>query len=106
MITTAYQLEFDEFKSIDVQLVMMRGTNGITRWAIQERGYVFGVDGEWVYELKPSSRDDEYYRRYRFSSVKEALKMWFAHKGRSDFLSEGEEVAYRLQKSDVPKEFR
>ena len=46
------------------------------KWAMKWRNHhVLGKDGKWAWEPQPSSRDDEFYAKYRFDSVDEALNM-------------------------------
>lgn len=45
------------------------------KWGVNWRShYVLGKDGTWDYEPLPSSRDDDFYREFRFDSVEDALK--------------------------------
>jgi len=44
------------------------------KWAVRRRGYVLSTNGEWEYEPMPSSRDDDFYARYRFGSLDAALE--------------------------------
>lgn len=41
-------------------------------WAVLRRSFCLGRDGEWDYEMKPSSRTDEWLADHRFTDV-EAL---------------------------------
>jgi len=47
---------------------------GHDRWAISNRTSVYNTDGEWEYEPMPSSRDDEFFDRCRYSRD-EAIKI-------------------------------
>lgn len=43
-------------------------------WAIiSDGGFCLAHDGEWEYEPSPSSRDDDFLKRCRWSSAKEAI---------------------------------
>jgi len=44
------------------------------RWAIRcgERD-VLGKDGKWTFERQPSSRDEEFYRMYRWDTLDDAF---------------------------------
>lgn len=39
-------------------------------WAVIEGPFVLTVEGDWEHEPIPSSRDDEFYRRCRFTEEK------------------------------------
>jgi len=46
-------------------------------WAIRRSGYVMSKStGVFIYEPRPSSRTDEFFDEYRFSSVEEARLCW------------------------------
>jgi hypothetical protein len=53
--------------------------DGPDRWAIRRGGNALGRDGEFEYEPLPSSRTEKFYRKYRFATVEEALKIWRKH---------------------------
>jgi hypothetical protein len=95
LIPTSYQLEFDLEYSINVSLDMARGFDG-TLWAIREHGLVFNKEGKWEDEPMPSSRNKEFFTRCRFSSVDEALEVWFKFEGSSYFLPDNVTPEYRL----------
>jgi len=40
---------------------------GRGRWAILHHGFCLGRDGEWDYEVQPSSREDEWLDAHRFA---------------------------------------
>lgn len=42
------------------------------RYAVRCGGSVLSIDGKWEWEPLPSSRDDEFYRRFRFPSFEAA----------------------------------
>lgn len=46
--------------------------DGSVKWAVRRDGSCLARDGMWEYEPMPSSRDDEFMARCRFSSVDEA----------------------------------
>jgi hypothetical protein len=50
-------------------------------WAISGESdrYVFNNDGKWEYQPMPSSRDEDFYRRCRYQSVKDAVAHLKAH---------------------------
>ena len=57
--------------------VEWRGTDPETqldRWAVMHMGHCLSVDGMWEYESLPSSRDEEFKRRFRFS-FEDALRL-------------------------------
>lgn len=41
-------------------------------WCIKRYGNCLGKDGEWEYEMQPSSRDNEFKRRTRWATAEEA----------------------------------
>lgn len=41
-------------------------------WAVRKRGWCLDIDGDWVYEPLPSSRDEDFKARCRFT-LDEAL---------------------------------
>ena len=43
--------------------------DGSTLWAVRRGGNVLGRDGEWEYEPLPSSRDDDFFARFRFATI-------------------------------------
>ena len=49
--------------------------DGKSLWSVNQSGNVMGMDGEWELEPMPSNRDEEFYRRCRFNSIEEALKV-------------------------------
>jgi hypothetical protein len=53
------------------------GSFGVT-WAIISGSSCLNKDGQWEYEPMPSSRDDEFFSRCRFTSVDEAVKTLLA----------------------------
>ena len=57
----------------DVRIEAAKQMDGSTKWAIRSRGSVMGITGEWEWEPLPSSRDDEFMMRCRFSTPAEAL---------------------------------
>jgi hypothetical protein len=92
----AYQLEWDEFSSVDVQLVMVRSRNGALLWAIRELGMCYGKGGRWSYEPQPSSRTDEWLKVYRFATKEAALSTWFNTHGRSRFSRKSQPSAFAM----------
>lgn len=53
--------------------------DGPDRWAVRRSGHVLGRDGDFAYEPLPSSRDTQFYERYRFATVAEAIDVWREH---------------------------
>jgi hypothetical protein len=45
-------------------------------WAITDHRYCLNKNGEWEYESLPSNREDEFIKRTRFTSVREAFDFW------------------------------
>jgi hypothetical protein len=49
-------------------------------WAIRRSGSVMSkTTGHFDYEPMPSSRDDEFFAEYRFTSMEEAINCWDEH---------------------------
>lgn len=46
----------------------------LDRWAVMHMGYCLSAEGTWEFELQPSSRDEEFTRRFRFS-FEDALEL-------------------------------
>jgi len=56
-----------------VRITEMAQLDGPPKWAVRRNGRCLNTDGKWEYEPMPSSRDDEFLARCRFSTVREAL---------------------------------
>lgn len=76
LVSTQYQfkVDFDSHNISPVTFDRMRSPfyEG-EKWAVRRNSSCLAKDGEWEYELIPSSRDDEFYARCRFDSLAEAL---------------------------------
>ncbi|WP_314191969.1 hypothetical protein [uncultured Arthrobacter sp.] len=46
----------------------------LDRWAVMHMGHCLSAEGTWEFELQPSSRDEEFIRRFRFS-FEDALEL-------------------------------
>ena len=42
------------------------------KWAVRRYNSCLAKDGEWEVEASPSNRDDDFYKRGRFDTIKEA----------------------------------
>lgn len=73
--TVAYALKENPLITIDNTF---RGRED--KWAIRQNGRCLNKDGEWEYEPMPSSRDEDFFARCRFS-LDEAKKMLESDKG-------------------------
>jgi hypothetical protein len=62
---------------VTLERAVQRG--GPDRWAVRRSGHVLGRDGDFTYEPLPSSRVERFYKRYRFATVAEAIKVWREH---------------------------
>ena len=76
----AYELERDPIEAPSITLERVKGMN-CERWAIRDGGFALGKieDGGvflFALEPKPSSRNEAYYREYRWSSARQALQFW------------------------------
>jgi len=79
---TEYELMWDQSSLRRVSLQLRRGL-GCERWAIvQNTGNCLGKTPNehgyftFDYEPLPSSRDDDYFREYRFVTPEEAYQFW------------------------------
>jgi hypothetical protein len=76
LVSTRYQFktDFENHNISSVTFDRMRSPfyQG-ERWAVRQNSSCLSKDGEWEYEHRPSSRDDEFYARCRFDSLDEAL---------------------------------
>ena len=55
-------------------------TNQPVTWAVRlGRSVMSNITGDFDYEPMPSSRDDDFFKEYRFSSPEEAAKCWEKH---------------------------
>lgn len=75
-----YELEYDPIAQHSITLARVPGRN-CERWAIRNGGFALGkieIDGIFLFALEPmpSSRDEAYYREYRWSSAVQALRFW------------------------------
>lgn len=64
------------FDREDVRLVRRRNRDGVSKWAVVNRGAALNADGEWEWEPIPSSRTDEYLARTRFATPEAALNVY------------------------------
>jgi len=72
-----YQLEGGgPHTSTDVVLRRMPQRKGPDKWAIMECGFCLDIDGDWVSQPIPSSRDDEFLGQCRFDTAEEATAFW------------------------------
>ena len=44
-----------------------------TKWAVRRNGDCLSKDGEWEWEVSPSSRNNDFYKNFRFNSLEEAV---------------------------------
>lgn len=86
---TQYELHWEQKTLCSVFLERVRGQSDIKRWAIrQHRGNCLGKTPEsngyffFTYESLPSSRDEDYYREYRWSTAVEAHEFWVKNRKR------------------------
>jgi len=80
----AYELLHDKRDDDNVLLEMVRG-RGVVRWAIRRRGDALGktpINNHYFFQCEslPSSRNDDYYNEYRFTTPEEALSFWNKHR--------------------------
>lgn len=81
-----YELEFDEESMTEITLDRVRGI-GCFRWAIRNMEMALGktLKGGCYHfspEILPSSREDEYYREFRWETKEEALEFWIENRPR------------------------
>jgi hypothetical protein len=76
LVATQYQFktDFENHTVRPVTLDRMRSPfyKG-ERWAVRQGGNCLNNEGEWEYEPMPSSRDDDFYARCRFNSLRDAI---------------------------------
>ena len=78
---TQYELHWNADTLRGVYLEQVRGY-GVKRWAIRRGGDCLGKTPSdagyffFISELQPSSRDEDYYREYRWESAEVAYKFW------------------------------
>lgn len=60
----------------DVTLRRVASRHGPARWAVYHHGSCLSHAGEWEFEPQPSSRDDEFLDRCRFTTPEEAYAAW------------------------------
>jgi hypothetical protein len=46
------------------------------KWAVRRSGCCLSKSGEWDYEPIPSSRTDSFYKKYRFKTLGDAIKVY------------------------------
>jgi hypothetical protein len=46
------------------------------RWAVRRNDECLSIDGEWEYESTPSYRHDDFYDKFRFLSLDDALHVY------------------------------
>ncbi len=72
-----YQLQGGSWPQVaDVVLQRRPQRKGPDLWAIVEHGAVLDKDGDWIFELQPSSRTEQYLANCRFDSAEEAFAFW------------------------------
>ena len=68
--------EFDPHRSHEEIRIVERGQrDGTILYAVTQRGWTANHDREWEREPIPSSRDDEYIARCRFTEWEEAARV-------------------------------
>jgi hypothetical protein len=70
-----YAYILDDSNEFPVLLVKLKTESGI-RWAIRCFDECMNKNGLWEYELMPSHRDDEFYKRCRFMQSGEAYDVY------------------------------
>lgn len=70
----AFKADFDSMRFDGPKFVRMNSPFYYgEKWAVRRMSACLNRDGEWEYEPMPSSRDDEFYARCRFDSLKHAV---------------------------------
>lgn len=64
---TVYPTGYDEIDTPDKYHFTITINDRGKGWAVVHGGFVLGKDGDWEYEPRPSSRDDHFYERFRFT---------------------------------------
>lgn len=77
LIPTSYQFEAD-FQSQNIRPIkfdrMRSPFYDGEKWAVRRGSECLSIDGKWEYEPMPSNRNDEFYARFRFNSLKQAVE--------------------------------
>jgi hypothetical protein len=70
----SYLLFWDERRLSDTSIVATKyEAQTVTKWAIRRRGDCMSKkNGNFDYEPQPSSRDEKYFKEYRFDTPEEA----------------------------------
>lgn len=76
----------DQFNSITIRRQKQRDAS--IKWAVCDGGLVLTKDLEWIWQPRPSSRDEAFLEKARFSSREEALKAYTFWKRTSETLAE------------------
>ncbi len=58
-----------------ITLEVVARPDGSDRFAIRNRGNCLNTDGLWEWEPSPSNRDDDFFKRCRFDSFEDAIKI-------------------------------
>lgn len=61
---TVSLLPFDHIDSGIFSITVEKRSEG--RWAVLHHSWCLGADGEWDYEMQPSSREDDWLATHRF----------------------------------------
>ncbi len=76
LIPVSYQLK-DEFEKMNHTPVTFNRSNSPfysgVKWAVRQCGNCLGTDGQWHYEMMPSSRTPDFYALCRFDSLELAV---------------------------------
>lgn len=75
---TAVQWQYEPSVMVDrmhpITIDAVRDLQNIVRYAVRQAGECLSKTGEWEYEPMPSSRDDNFFSRFRFETWEEAAK--------------------------------
>jgi hypothetical protein len=74
-VPISWKIERDD-KFSDLRIDLVHQLRGPDKYAVRRGSSVLSKEGEWEYELQPSSRDEEFLNRCRFDTFDEAAQAY------------------------------
>jgi len=68
------------FELDDCTIEARQQIDGSKKWVIKTGNYLLGKGGEFIYELSPSSRTEEFVANTRFGSPDECYEFWLENR--------------------------
>lgn len=81
-VVLTYGLAFDNYRLewVTIESTKFNEQNNPCSWAVRKSSTCMSkFSGSFDYEPMPSSRDDEFFNTYRFSTPEEAAECWLKH---------------------------